>query len=188
MDTEDNINLRVASFSYYLDTAKDNLVQRITAQENPVTISSGRTVPATAKPRSNTRENFVFKMPGPALDPITAFRFAQEPPHPTNFERAKSADGEITVFGADKYFNINSVYATELKISSEKKSERPVNLPQLRSNSRLETPSVYSETSSRNSQSALLQNVKKRLESETKRKKGHWKKIFSRFQLPGTLY
>lgn len=54
MDTEDNINLRVASFSYYLDTAKDNLVQRITAQENPVTISSGRTVPATAKPRSNT--------------------------------------------------------------------------------------------------------------------------------------
>ncbi|CAA2977518.1 Hypothetical predicted protein [Olea europaea subsp. europaea] len=185
MDTEDNINLRVASFSYYLDTAKDNWVQRITAQENPVTKSSGRSVPATAKPRCNTRENFVFNMLGPALDPITAFSFPQEPPHPTNFERAKSADGEITVFGADKYFNINSDYATELKISREKKSERPVNFPQLRPNSRLETTTVYSETSSWNSQSALLQNVTKRLESETKRKKAIGRRFFPGFSCQG---
>lgn len=184
MDAEDNIDLRVASFSYYLDTAKDNLVQRISAQENPISISSGRSATATAKPRFNTRENFVFKMPGPVQDPTTAFSFPQEPPYPMNFERTKSTDGEITVFGADKYFNIKSDYATEVKINSESKNERPVNVPRERSDSRSETQSLYSETSSWNSQTAMLQNVTK-LESKMNRKKAIGRRFFPVFGCQG---
>ncbi|KAL2462930.1 Protein PHYTOCHROME KINASE SUBSTRATE 3 [Forsythia ovata] len=185
METEDNINLRVASFSYYLDTAKDNLVQRISAQENPIAISSGRTAPATAKPRFNTRENFMFKMPGPVQDPTAAFSFPHETPYPMNFERTKSKDGEIRVFGADKYFNIKSDYVSELKISSESKNERPVNFPPVGSNSRAETPSLYSETSSWNSQTALLQKVTRRTESQTKPKKPIGRRFFPGFGCQG---
>ncbi|XP_022855079.1 protein PHYTOCHROME KINASE SUBSTRATE 3-like, partial [Olea europaea var. sylvestris] len=185
MDTEDDINLRVASFSYYLDTAKDNLVQRISAQENPISISSGRSAPATAKPRFNTRENFVFKMPGPVQDPKTAFSFPQEPPYPMNFERTKSTDGEITVFGAERYFNINSNYANELKIIRESKNEKPVNFPRVRSDSSSGPQNLYSETSSWNSHTALQQNVTTRIESEMKRKKATGRRFFSVFRCQG---
>ncbi|KAL0416548.1 UNVERIFIED_CONTAM: hypothetical protein Slati_3486700 [Sesamum latifolium] len=43
----DNISLRVASFSCYLDTAKENLVHRVSAQEAPIIFNSGKTKPPT---------------------------------------------------------------------------------------------------------------------------------------------
>ncbi|KAL0342635.1 UNVERIFIED_CONTAM: hypothetical protein Scaly_1926100 [Sesamum calycinum] len=184
----DNISLRVASFSCYLDTAKENLVHRVSAQEAPIIFNSGKTKPPTPSSASfsyskgskdslrvdsfsylNTAgENFVFNVPtGSIQDPTPAFSFSHEIP----------TDGrEISVFGADKYFNMKLEYPMRIKCDS--KAEGPGNLARAGSNSTraIRPPSVCSESeaSTWNSQTALLPN---NFQARTKAETG-WEKEF----------
>ncbi|KZV28136.1 protein PHYTOCHROME KINASE SUBSTRATE 3-like [Dorcoceras hygrometricum] len=198
MENEDSMSaIRVASFSCYLDRDKENLVRRISAQENsPLVMSSGKSKSPSIKspfhaniPHSkdtqdvlkdartdsfsylNTSgENFVFKVPaGPIQDPISAFTFSQDH-HPK--------DGEISVFGADRYFNMKLEYPSGLKREFNKNV--PENLPRVSSNAVQETRSLVSETSSWNSQTAMLRNLR-RNDSQTKPKKSSSWRIFPGF-------
>lgn len=202
METDhDNMSLRVASFSCYLDTAKENLVHRVSAQETPIPLSSGKTIPSTIKPPFNIKfsqskdsqdsltnlrvdsfsylntagDNFVFEVPGPIQDPTSAFSFSHEIPK----------DGEIGVFGADKYFNMKLEYQTEVK--HKYKNEGPANLPQVTSNIRPKTPSLCSEASSWNSQTTLLPDLQGS-ESQTKHKKAIGRRIFTGFGCRGPCF
>ncbi|XP_073148199.1 protein PHYTOCHROME KINASE SUBSTRATE 3-like [Henckelia pumila] len=194
---EDNTSLRVASFSCYLDRDKENLIRRISAQETPsLVMSSGKSKSSSIKspfhanlPHSkdtqdhglkNARsdsfsylnasgENFVFKVPGPIQDPISAFTFSQDH-HPK--------DGEISVFGADRYFNMKLEYASGLKREFNK--NRPVNLPRISSNGVQETRSLASETNSWTSQTAMMKSLR-RNDSQTKPKKSNSWRIFPGF-------
>ncbi|KAL7153300.1 hypothetical protein ABFS83_04G158500 [Erythranthe nasuta] len=186
METADNLSLRVASFSYYLDTAKDHslLHRSVSSQEttiNPIlmTSSSNPTMikpPFTikfSKPKeisqldhtasNNLRtdsfsyrntsaadnKNFVFENPGPVKDPTSSFAFSQ----PNN------KDGEIGVFGADRYFNMKLEYKTEpaKKNNNTRGPENPARVGSSIPAIGPRTPSLSSEASSvYNYQTALL--------------------------------
>ncbi|KAK4437071.1 protein PHYTOCHROME KINASE SUBSTRATE 1 [Sesamum alatum] len=198
----DNISLRVASFSCYLDTAKENLVHRVSAQEAPILFNSGKTKPPTAKPPPSSAsfsyskgskdslrvdsfsylntagENFVFNVPtGPIQDPNPAFSFSHEIPK----------DGrEISVFGADKYFNMKLEYP--MRIKRDSKADGPGNLPRGGSNStRARPPSVRSESeaSTWNSQTALLPS---NFQARTKQKRAVGRRILAGFGCQGPCF
>ncbi|KAL0355706.1 UNVERIFIED_CONTAM: protein PHYTOCHROME KINASE SUBSTRATE 3 [Sesamum radiatum] len=195
----DNISLRVASFSCYLDTAKENLVHRVSAQEAPIIFNSGKTKPPTPSSAGfsyskgskdslrvdsfsylNTAgENFVFNVPtGSIQDPTPAFSFSHEIP----------TDGrEISVFGADKYFNMKLEYPVRIKRDS--KAEGPGNLARPGSNSTraIRPPSVCSESeaSTWNSQTALLPN---NFQARTKQKRAVGRRILAGFGCQGPCF
>ncbi|CAA3007990.1 protein PHYTOCHROME KINASE SUBSTRATE 3-like [Olea europaea var. sylvestris] len=176
MATEDNTSLRVASFSCYLDsTAKENLVQ-ISAKDTKMLPFSTPSQDSLASLRVDSfsylnaaGENFVFKVPGPVQDPAPAFSFPQETLCPINIGRTKSKDGEIDVFGADKYFNAKL---------DRKVREEPT------AGSR--NPSVCSQQSG-TSQNAVLQN-RRRIESQTKQKKPFGWRFFTYLVCQGPCF
>ncbi|KAF3648370.1 putative methyltransferase PMT2-like [Capsicum annuum] len=144
--TKDNLaNLRVESFSSYLKTGEDN---------------------------------FALKASGaPVRDPTIAFVFPQQPSYrnANQLEQSKSKDGEISIFGADKYFNMQLEYGAAsspagVKYRGRRLNEGTVDLPHLKNDSRSGTPSICSESSSWNSHNALLQNLPRNV-YQTKQKK-----------------
>lgn len=196
MENEDNMSLRVASFSCYLDRDKENLVRQISTQETPLVMSSGKSKsPSIKSPfhanlshskdtqdslknartdsfsylMNTSGENFVFKVPSPIQDPLSAFTFSQD---------HHSKDGEISVFGADRYFNMKLEYTSGLKREFNKNG--PVNLPRLSSDAVQETRSLASETSSWTSKTAMMKNLR-RNDSQTKQKKSTSWRIFAGF-------
>ncbi|CAN4099369.1 unnamed protein product [Withania somnifera] len=158
-NTQDNLaNLRVESFSSYLKTEE---------------------------------ENFTFKTSGsdPVQDPTSAFAFPQQASVGTqkHQERTKLKDGELSIFGADKYFNkkleYGSVPTTGVKNSGQT-NKGMVDLPHLKPSPRTGTPSICSEAGSFNSQSALLQNLP-RNRYQTNQKKMTGRRFFASFGCQG---
>lgn len=142
--TKDNLtNLHVESFSSYLKTGEDN---------------------------------FAFKASGaPVRDPTIAFVFPQQASfhNAKQLEPSKSNDGEISIFGADKYFNMQLDYGAASPAGVKYRgrlNEGTVDLPHPKHNSQSGTPSICSESSSWNSQNALLQNLRRNV-YQTKQKK-----------------
>lgn len=189
-DDNNNMSLRVASFSCYLDTAKESLVRRVSAQD-PSTIKPPINIKFSKKDQDhgglknlrvdsfnsylNTApdaHNFVFEVPGPIQDPTSAFTFSHQIPK----------DGEIGVFGADKYFNMKLEYQTGTKTAYKiNQAAAPANLGR---NIMPTTPSLTSETTSWNSQRALLQGN----ESQMKQKKGMTRRLFMGFGCRGPCF
>lgn len=158
-NTQDNLaNLRVESFSSYRKTEEDN---------------------------------FAFKTSGadPVQDPTIAFVFPQQASVGTqkHQERTKSKDRELSIFGADKYFNkkleYGAVPTTGVKYGGQT-NKGMVDLPHLKSSSRTRTPSNCSEANSFNSQSALLQNLP-RNRYQTNQKKMTGRRFFASFGCQG---
>lgn len=143
--TRDNLaNLRVESFSSYLKTGEDN---------------------------------FAFKVSGaPVRDPTISFVFPQQPPfhNAKQLEQIKSKDGEISIFGADKYFNMQLDYGAASPAGVRYRgrlNEGTVDVPHVKQNSQSGTPSICSESSNWNSQNVLLQNLRRNVVYPTKQKK-----------------
>ncbi|KAL8547252.1 hypothetical protein ACS0TY_006827 [Phlomoides rotata] len=178
METHDqgNTSLRVASFACYLDTAKDNMVRRVSGQEantSPLGIKFSKNQDhANLRVDSfsylnTTDHNFVFEVPDPIQDPTSAFTFSHEIPK----------DGEIGVFNADKYFNMKLEYKTESNPSKNIKNQEI----------KPKTPSLCSASTSWNSQSTLLPNHLHRSESLAK-KKANGCRIFTGFGCTGPCF
>ncbi|XP_009782778.1 protein PHYTOCHROME KINASE SUBSTRATE 3-like [Nicotiana tabacum] len=158
-NTRDNLaNLRVDSFSSYLKAEEEN--------------------------------NFAFKTTGPPVqDSTIAFVFPQQASlgTPKHQERTKSKDGELNIFGADKYFSMKLDYGavptTGVKYGGQM-NKGMVDLPHLKPSFQTGTPSICSKASSFNSQSALLQNLQ-RSRSQTKQKKMTGRRFFASFGCQG---
>ncbi|KAK6153401.1 hypothetical protein DH2020_013040 [Rehmannia glutinosa] len=204
---KDDMSLRVASFSCYLDTAKENLVHRVSSQDQtPIPLTSSKTSikpPFSIKFSKSSQDsltnlrvdsfsylntttgdnNFVFEIPGPIQDPTSAFTFSQEIPK----------DSEIGVFGADKYFNMKLEYHHHQKTAETKhKFNNEVAPQKIESNINrtIRTPSLSSEASSWNSQTALIpDNFQKIGYSQTKQKKTIGRRnIFTGFGCRGPCF
>lgn len=176
MATEDNASLRVASFSCYLDTAKENLVH-ISAKDTkklPFSINNQDNLTSLRVDSfsylNTAGENFTFKVSRPVHDPALAFSFPQETPRPINLERTMCKDGEIGVFGADKYFNV--------KLDRRVRVEPPVVS---------RNPSVCSQESGMISQNVLLQSTS-RMESQTKQKRLFGRRFFAGLVCQGPCF
>ncbi|KAL0357472.1 UNVERIFIED_CONTAM: protein PHYTOCHROME KINASE SUBSTRATE 3 [Sesamum calycinum] len=199
METDhDNGSLRVASFSYYLDTAIDNnIVHRISAQDRtPIQLTSAKKTNSStinpppfsikfSKPKegpdslsrsprldsfsyfnTSSDHNLVFEVPGPVQDPTSAFSFSREIPGDRD---------QISVFGADRYFNMN---LTEAKHDFKNKG------PGMGLNIGPRTPSLCSEGSSWNSQTGLLPH----LQMQTKQKKAVGRNFLTGFGCRGPCF
>ncbi|KAM7471403.1 hypothetical protein LguiA_009586 [Lonicera macranthoides] len=115
----------------------------------------------------SVEESFVLKLMGP-----------EETPCPISLlGRTKNNEGELSIFGADKYFNMKMDYASRIKYEGKKEELKP--------NYKHGTPSVSSEASSRNSQTAFLQNQQKN-SPHVKQKRVFGKKFFPTFGCTGT--
>ncbi|KAL3617977.1 hypothetical protein CASFOL_038298 [Castilleja foliolosa] len=136
METDD-ISLRVASFSSYLNPAKDNSYPI----KKPPPLSIKFSKPSLDSSLTNFRsdsfsyvntagDNFAFEIPGPVVDPTSSFTFSHE-------------IHEVGVFNADKYFNMKLDYNNKV----------PENLPIIKP----KTPSFCSESTS---QATLLPSTK----------------------------
>ncbi|KAF9667748.1 hypothetical protein SADUNF_Sadunf15G0055700 [Salix dunnii] len=152
-------DLREASFSSYLTQQEDNFVLRLTDQSVKFT------------------------------PPANMINSSQEISLPARTERTKADEGEISVFGAERYFNMklddDSPRITD-NINAGKRvheKEHPVDLQRMRPKSRLGTPSVTSEASW-NSQIALLPNSL-RNSSPTRHQKVNERWFFSGFACSG---
>lgn len=205
MSADDNATgLRVASFSCYLSNPEESFVHKlnggavepafISPPETPFSVTKA----ATAKPSLNGtkdnlanlrmesfssylktgEDNFAFKASGaPVRDPTIAFVFPQQPSFhsATQLEQIKSKDGEISIFGADKYFNMQLDYGAAASPAGVKYrgrlNEGTVDVPHVKHNSQSGTPSICSESSSWNSKNALLQNLGQNVVYPTKQKK-----------------
>ncbi|XP_057514292.1 protein PHYTOCHROME KINASE SUBSTRATE 3-like [Actinidia eriantha] len=153
MDSQENYeNLRVASFSAYLNS---------------------------------TDENFVLKLTGGIPDPTGVFSPEETPRPLTTFGRGKKEEeGEIGVFGADKYFNMKIDYETPDKAKHYRGVVDPLyhETPKVR----FGTASVSSE-GSWNSQTALFPNPR-RNPVRIKERKGIRKTIFTGFGCNGPCF
>ncbi|XP_009772036.1 protein PHYTOCHROME KINASE SUBSTRATE 3-like [Nicotiana sylvestris] len=199
MAADDNTtSLRIASFSCYLSNPEESFVQKIggavesaliSPPEIPFSLTAVKAAKAaTAKPSLNSNQdnpanlrvesfssylktkedNFVFKnLAAPVQDPTIAFVFPQQV---KQLERNKSKDGEISIFGADKYFNMDLDYGAAPLPPAGVMKYRGINPPNLKPNVQSGTPSICSEASSWNSQNALLRNIR-RNGYQTKQKK-----------------
>ncbi|KAJ6293893.1 hypothetical protein OIU76_022043 [Salix suchowensis] len=153
-------DLREASFSSYLTQREDNFVLKLTDQSVQFT---------------------------PPANRVTS---SQEISLPPSSERTKADEGEISVFGAERYFNMklddDSPRITD-NINAGKcvrEKEYPVDLQQMRPKSRLGTPSVTSEASW-NSQAALIPNSM-RNSSPTRHQKVNERWFLSGFPCTGS--
>ncbi|XP_010258382.1 PREDICTED: protein PHYTOCHROME KINASE SUBSTRATE 1-like [Nelumbo nucifera] len=115
---------------------------------------------------STSEQTFILELSESARKPSSTFIDPQEPLHQISIGRKKTEDGEIDVFGAEKYFNGGMDEEEEeekpriAEISSRqhhqpRQEEEPVDLQRRRSKVKLGTPSTCSEASY-NSRSALL--------------------------------
>ncbi|XP_060196020.1 protein PHYTOCHROME KINASE SUBSTRATE 3-like [Lycium barbarum] len=184
METDDNATSRVASFSCYLSNPEDqSFIHKLGGTYDELYPTKAPTIKASS---NNTQDNlanlcveslstylkaegdnFAFKTSGaaPVQDPTIAFVFPQQAlaGSQKHHERTKSKDGELSIFGADKYFNMKLEYGAGIPTTGVKyggqTNKGTVNLPHVKPSSRTGTPSICSEASSFNSQSALLQNL-----------------------------
>ncbi|KZV23320.1 protein PHYTOCHROME KINASE SUBSTRATE 3-like [Dorcoceras hygrometricum] len=179
-NADDSTDLRVASFAYYLDSAKDNCKKSKSNSKLPLnddSFSSSRDIQDSLTNRRvdslsyrNTSENLVFKVPGPVQDPTASFSFCQEIPE----------DRKINVFDADKYFNMKP----EHRAGVPKHGSKNKDIPFLAPNSRLGTQSLSSEESSRNSHAALFPGHG----SRPNQKKTFGQRILGGFSCPGPCF
>ncbi|WMV35347.1 hypothetical protein MTR67_028732 [Solanum verrucosum] len=204
MEANNNVtSLRVASFSCYLSNPDDQsfLHKLGGSYEEPYPAVRATKAPTSKPSSNNTRDNlanlrvesfssylkteednFAFKTSGvaPVQDPTIAFVFPQQT------ERTKLKDGELSIFGADKYFNKKLEYGavpTSVVKYGGQTNNGMVDLPHLKPSSRTGTPSIYSEASSFNSQSALIQNLP-RNRYQTNQKKSTGRSFFASFGCP----
>ncbi|XP_047940205.1 protein PHYTOCHROME KINASE SUBSTRATE 3-like [Salvia hispanica] len=96
METQDGSSLRVASFSSYIDKGKESLVHRVSAQDH---------TNMTIKLSNPTRVDS-FSSRSSEHNPNSAFTFSHLTPK-------HAGAGEISVFGADRYFNMKLEYQTK---------------------------------------------------------------------------
>ncbi|KAK4427900.1 protein PHYTOCHROME KINASE SUBSTRATE 1 [Sesamum alatum] len=195
----DNGSLRVASFSYYLDTAKDNnIVHRISAQDRtPIPLTSARKTnsPAINPPPFSIKFSKPKEGPdhslskSPRLDSFSYFNTSsdhnlvfevpgpvQDPTSAFSFSREIPKDRDhMGVFGADRYFNMN---LTEVKHHFKNKG------PGAGSNIGPRTPSFFSDGSSWNSQTGLLPH----LQMQTKQKKAVGRNFLTGFGCRGPCF
>ncbi|TMW88325.1 hypothetical protein EJD97_018707 [Solanum chilense] len=197
MSADDNATgLRVASFSCYLSDPEESFVHKlnggavepafISPPETPFSVTKAATKDNLANLRMESfssylktgEDNFAFKASGaPVRDPTIAFVFPQQPlfHSATQLEQIKSKDGEISIFGADKYFNMQLDYGAAASPAGVKYrgrlNEGTVDVPHVKHNSQSGTPSICSESSSWNSKNALLQNLGRNVVYPTKQKK-----------------
>ncbi|XP_015070365.1 protein PHYTOCHROME KINASE SUBSTRATE 3-like [Solanum pennellii] len=196
MSADDNATgLRVASFSCYLSNPEESFVHKlnggavepafISPPETPFSVTKAATKDNLANLRMESfssylktgEDNFAFKASGaPVRDPTIAFVFPQQPSFhsATQLEQIKSKDGEISIFGADKYFNMQLDYGAASPAGVKYRgrlNEGTVDVPHVKHNSQSETPSICSESSSWNSKNALLQNLRRNVLYPTKQKK-----------------
>ncbi|KAG6412883.1 hypothetical protein SASPL_125576 [Salvia splendens] len=99
METQDGSSLRVASFSSYIDKGIESLVHRVSAQDH-----TNMTIKLSHKAADPTRVDS-FSSRSSDHNPNSAFTFSHLTP--------KHAAGEISVFGADRYFNMKLEYQTK---------------------------------------------------------------------------
>ncbi|CAN4088473.1 unnamed protein product [Withania somnifera] len=180
MSADDNANgLRVASFSCYLSNPEESFVHKLnegavepafnSPPETPFSVTKVKAAKAAStKPSLNSTKvnlanlhNLTLKASGaPVRDPTVAFVYPQQLPF--QLEQSKSKDGEISIFGADKYFNMQldcgAASPAGVKYWGRLK-EGTVDLPHLKHNAQSGTPSICSESSSWNNQNVLLQNL-----------------------------
>ncbi|GMY15640.1 protein PHYTOCHROME KINASE SUBSTRATE 3-like [Fagus crenata] len=109
------------------------------------------------------RDSCVLKLANLVQHPPPTINSSQATPFPICLERTKAEEGEISVFGAERYFNMQldddnprSTIDSEANKHGLKKDNRN-DLHYRRTKSRLVTPSVSSEASW-NSQTALLRS------------------------------
>ncbi|XP_012068361.3 protein PHYTOCHROME KINASE SUBSTRATE 1-like, partial [Jatropha curcas] len=126
------------------------------------------------------KENFVLKLTESVQFPHPDIISSQE----TSLEKSKPQEGEINVFGAEKYFNMKLDDETSGSMNSNKGKfvnetvENRVDYNRLRTKGRIGTPSESSE-SSWNSQDALLPSSWRNLSY------GRQKKVNERWFFPG---
>ncbi|CAK7322830.1 unnamed protein product [Dovyalis caffra] len=137
-------------------------------------------------------DNFVLQLTADQSVQFThpAITSSKEISAPVSSEGTKAEDGEISIFGAERYFNmkkdddgprnIDNINAG--KYVHEK--EYPVDLQQMKPKGRLGTPSVTSKASL-NSQTALVPNSL-RNSSQTRHQKVNERWFFSGFACNGT--
>ncbi|XP_059642683.1 protein PHYTOCHROME KINASE SUBSTRATE 3-like [Cornus florida] len=132
----------------------------------------------------NTPEekNFVLKLDGAIMESSPAIISPEETPRSSG--RSKTKEGEISIFGADKYFNMKMDYGTRGMTDNkerkqwQKKEDRD-DLHHLKPRFRTGTPSAPSEASW-NSQAALLPSLAK-ASPQMKQKRAIGKRFFLGF-------
>ncbi|KAG9154731.1 hypothetical protein Leryth_014231 [Lithospermum erythrorhizon] len=172
METENNAtNLHVASFACYLDTEnnfmhkikkalEDPTPQTISSPEKSFQIHQLKSKPPLVKSSSvKNNNNHISHSPRVAsfshyLNNNSEENFMLKVT--SNIEKSKVKDGEIDIFGADKYFKMKLDDETQPCMNNR----TPNNLHNhKKSNVGSKTPSVYSEASSWNSQTALMKKL-----------------------------
>ncbi|XP_051133069.1 protein PHYTOCHROME KINASE SUBSTRATE 3-like [Andrographis paniculata] len=187
MDSDDcATSLRVASFACYLDTAKDTTVQ----DTPPFTIKFSGAGSSHLRVDSFSYNlaaaavdnNFVFEVPGPIQDPTAAFTFSHHD--------IPKDGGEISVFGAHKYFNTIPGNHPDRDHHHRRRRMTAANpLPEVHPGS----PSRQSEASSWNSRSALIvpeaDVIKSRNQCNTnKPRRTFGRRIFTGFGCKGPCF
>lgn len=208
MDAQENLaNLRVESFSYYLNPGEENFVQKITNHvedplPTPFPITPSGKISPIIKPSQNfnfshpfstaqeynlsnsingAQEKFVFtvKAPPPVQD-LNAAALLLPRISPVHHVERINSNGEIGVFGADKYFNMR--LEDDSRMKHENRNEG------MKSNLRPGpgTPSISSEASTRNSQAALLRNSSENISRTRPRRAAIGRGIFGSFSCKGS--
>ncbi|KAK9278410.1 hypothetical protein L1049_027975 [Liquidambar formosana] len=141
---------------------------------------------------STTEENIVLKLAESYQNPCVDITPTEETLGPASLGRTKTQKGEISVFGAEKYFNMRmdeDDYPRPTDSSARKgwhKKDDRVNLRSVRPGIRAGTPSASSEASW-NSQNPLLSSFM-RNPSHSKQKKAIGSRFLTGFGCNGSCY
>lgn len=162
-------------------TQNFNFSQPINSQDG--TLSNHHQLVAPFSPHLNdAKETIVFRVKAPIKDLNAALLSPQT--CSTQIERiSASSNGEIGVFGADKYFNMR--LECEPTVKSELENERTIGVPGLKSNLTPGTPTISSQASSWNSQAALLGNLSQKESAETRPRRTFRRRFFASFGCGG---
>ncbi|XP_051123158.1 protein PHYTOCHROME KINASE SUBSTRATE 3-like [Andrographis paniculata] len=149
--------LRVASFACYLDADKDTLLHKISPQDTAAKIH--KSAAAAAAANNNLRIDSLSYNLKPPEDHGFVFNVPKPIQNRSGGAFAFPKDTEISVFGADKYFNA-------VKLDHRRRSENPMkefaHVDNCNNNNNIPArpppppPSMCSEVSSLNSRTALM--------------------------------